>query len=140
MASEGTRVDFPRQVARSNDAIRAWRTANMSTVQLAGQLLSDPTTQSLTRMMERFVRPIRNWYADQNVRLRSTHAMREWLVQQVAGGLLWVPLQQTLALLSDRGALEYVKLEAPRKTVITKKTQKWHQYASRCTSRRPRRA
>lgn len=110
-AKRGKGIESDSQVARSNDAIAAWRSSNKSTVQLAGQLLSDPLTQSLTRMLERFVRPIRAWYGQQSVDLRTSHSLCKWVKAQCIDGALWTPLQETLSLLQDRGALEHVKLK-----------------------------
>ena len=94
-------------VAQSNEEIRAWRDANRNTVQLAAQMLLETSTHNLTRLVERFTRPIREWHGDQSHRLRDTESFRAWIVRQVRGDM-WSQMKQTLALLSDTGALQHI--------------------------------
>lgn len=97
-------------VSRGNDCLKSFREANKNLLQLACQVLSDPMTQSLCRILSSIVAPVREAYGLLATKLRSTSAMRTWSLE-LARGAWWAPLASTLRLLSDASVLEHIKLD-----------------------------
>lgn len=110
------KVDLPKgsaeerkSVSSGNECLKSFREANKNLLQLACQVLSDPMTQSLCRILSGIVSPVRKAYGELAQRLRSTHEMRSWCLE-FARGSWWAPLADTLRLLSDSSMLEHIKL------------------------------
>lgn len=89
------------QVERSNDVIRRFREANKNLVQLSAQILSDPATQPLCRLIAELVWPPRAWYSEAIVMLKSPGGLRLGFDEQLVGGKIFDHKRLTLAQLSD---------------------------------------
>lgn len=88
-------------MAASNDLVNQFRAAARSNANCAAALIMDPLCRPRLRLLVSGVAEIRGWYGEQSKRLRSSQEMCTWMVEQVVGGGINVPLQKTLSLAGD---------------------------------------
>lgn len=71
--------------AAESETLRKLRRACANTAHLAVVCLSDQNLLELCHIVVYVFKPVREWHADQSVRLRSSSACREWHTQQASG-------------------------------------------------------
>ena len=96
-----------KTMANCNNSVKRFGEANKSNVHLVGVLLTEPNCRSRLRVLYLFAQPLRKWYNEQSVKLRSTFDHKQRLMQQVQNRF-GEPLPATSAQLGDAQTLQQV--------------------------------
>ena len=94
---------------RGSDAVKKLRTATSNNLHLSICILMDSFTVSLLHAINSCFKYAKEWYHEQNVRIRSATESRNWLMEQVSGDF-YNHIRNTLAVMQDPSALENMKL------------------------------
>jgi hypothetical protein len=113
MAASGPSADrTTTDSSKLSAADRAMRNSQQSAVVCSVGMYSEPCHERFVRLLITAGEPTEQWHGAQNQRLRSSHDTKEWLIEQVSGGLM-KHIEDTLMKTEDLAALEYCKVLLP---------------------------